>query len=98
MPKKTKFVFTDDSYWENPGCDCCESTLMEAYNSDDIYCGSGTAWCVEACYIQAIKTFKGESGNYSHLWELNLDQLEEMADNLGIEVVIEGLDPQGDLD
>lgn len=92
MTKKTKFVFTDDSYYENPGCSCCPDTLMEAYNSGDTYCGLGTAHSTEDCYVQAIRTFKGVV--HSDLWELTLDQLEEMADNLGIEVVIEGFDDE----
>lgn len=29
------YNFNDDSWYDNPGCSCCEPILMEAYNCDE---------------------------------------------------------------
>lgn len=51
-----KFTFTDDSWWDSPGCSCCEASLMEAYNSEDTDPSLGTAHYRLECYIQAVIT------------------------------------------
>lgn len=51
-----KFYFTDDSWWDSPGCSCCEASLMEAYNSEDTDPSLGTAHSKLDCHIQAILT------------------------------------------
>lgn len=51
-----KYYFTDDSWWDSPGCSCCEASLMEAYNSDDTYNPLGSAHSIAECYVQAVTT------------------------------------------
>ena len=51
-----KFNFKNDSWWDSPGCSCCEASLMEAYNSEDTDPSLGTAHYELECYIKAIIT------------------------------------------
>ena len=84
----TKFVFYDDSYYDQPGCSCCEGFLMEAYNCSDTDSRLGTASCLEDCYVQAIKTESDAYMEDDSLWELELSELKKIADDLGIVVEI----------
>lgn len=68
-----KYTFFDDSYWDSPGCSCCEPWYMEAYNSEKTDCNLGTASSREDCYIHAIITELGK--NNGHIPQDLLDQL-----------------------
>lgn len=84
----TKFVFYDDSWYDQPGCSCCEGFLMEAYNSSDTDCSLGTAGSLEDCYVQAIKTESDAYKEDEGLWDLDLDSLKKIAKELCIRVEI----------
>lgn len=85
------YTFVNDSYWFSNGCDCCQDTLMESYNSDDTCCNFGSAYSEEDCYLQAICTEIG----YEYwedvpddLREMDYNQLKNIADSMEIEVRI----------
>lgn len=88
------YYFTDDSYWDSPGCSCCEPCLMECYNCENTDPNMGSASSEDGCYVQAIVT---ELGGYhivpqellDELYEKDYNDLKQMADDLGIEVRIE---------
>ena len=85
------FTFFDDSWFDNPPCDCCDGCWMWSYNSDQVCCNFGSAYSEEDCYIQAIATEMG----YEY-WEdfpdtyrlMNYAELKKVADILKIKVEI----------
>ena len=85
------YTFFDDSYFASNGCDCCEDTYMESYNSGQTCCNFGSASSEEDCYMQAIATEMG----YEY-WEdfpdtyrlMDYAELKKVADLLGIKVEI----------
>lgn len=87
-----KYLFTNDSYWDSPGCSCCDSYLVEVYNSEDTYCNLGSAHDYESCYYQAILTELGtEDVTDEHregLYCMRLDELKQIAKDLNIRVRI----------
>ena len=86
------FTFFDDSYFASNGCDCCEDTYMECYNSDDIDCNLGSAHSREHCYFQAILTELGVDNVTDEyrdgLYCMNLKELRQIAKDLNIKVRI----------
>ena len=89
----TKFTFYDDSWYDQPGCSCCEGFLMEAYNCSDTDSNLGTASCLEDCYVQAIITEAQKQGvdlyaNDDSLWEQPLKSLKIIAKEFGIQIEI----------
>lgn len=95
------FKFYEESWYASGGCDCCEPTFMECYNSDDTDCSMGSANSEEACYVQSIITTLGrenlsmeESELANSFYCLSLDQLMRIADNIGIIVEIVEEDEQ----
>lgn len=90
-----KYYFTDDSWWDSPGCSCCEATLMEAYNSEDTDPSLGTAHYKLECYVQAIITTLIKRNQSCHfdpeaLYLLGEKEIEALCDAMGIEVEIRG--------
>jgi len=89
-----KFYFTNDSWWDSPGCSCCEPTLMEAYNSEDTDPSLGTAHSELDCYIQAIASVLIKRGGYyvdsCALYLLTEDEVYSLCKVMGIEVEIHG--------
>jgi len=86
------YTFFDDSYFASNGCDCCDDTYMECYNSNDTDCNLGSAHDYESCYFQAILTELGtEEVTDEHregLYCMNLKELKEIAKDLNIKVEI----------
>ena len=88
-----KYTFTDDSYYESPGCSCCDDYLVESFNSSQTSPNLGSASDEGECYLQSIATEKGWL-----LWESIPDQYREMgyselkriAEGMGIVVEIQG--------
>lgn len=90
-----KFYFKDDSWWDSPGCSCCEASLMEAYNSKDTDPSLGTAHYKLECYIQAIITVLLERNRSCYfdtevLYLLEEDEIKDLCASMGIEVEIDG--------
>lgn len=85
------FTFYDDSWYDNPPCDCCDGYWMWSYNSDQVKGNFGSASSEEDCYLQAIATETG----YEY-WEdfpdtyrlMDYAELKKVADLLGIKVEI----------
>ena len=85
------FTFYDDSWFDNPPCDCCDGYWMWSFNSDQVNGNFGSASSEEDCYLQAIATEMG----YEY-WEdfpdtyrlLDYVELKKVADLLGIKVEI----------
>lgn len=88
----TKYTFTNDTYWDSRGCDCCEDTEMTCFNSEDTDIRLGSASSVEDCYAQAIITELScdlVSDDYKdHLYQMSLRSLKDTAKGLGIKVEI----------
>ena len=88
-----KYIFTNDTWWDNPACDCCAPTEMEVYNSDDTDCNLGSAHSYESCYVQAIITSLGGQSVVSdemleELWCMDIKDLKSMCKDLNIKVKI----------
>jgi len=85
------YTFYDDSWYDQPPCDCCQGGWMWSYNSDQVSGNFGSASSEEDCYLQAIATEKG--WEYwedvpDDLREMDYDQLKNIADSMNIEVRI----------
>lgn len=95
-----KFTFTDDSWWDSGfGCDCCEGSLMEAYNSEDTDPSLGTAHCIFDCYVRAILSVLIKRNDSHHfdseaLYLLEEDEIKALCTAMGIEVEIDNEDKQ----
>ena len=89
-----RFYFTDDSWWDSPGCSCCEASLMEAYNSEDTDPSLGTAHSELDCYIHAIITVLTERHSCDFdpevLYLLEEGEIKALCDAIGIGVEIDG--------
>lgn len=70
------YRFTNDSYYDDCGCSCCDSTLMEAYNCDDVDYTLGTAHSEEECFQHSIIT---SLGGYHRMPDEFLDELRAMS-------------------
>ena len=98
MEKKESktFKFTDESWWDSGfGCDCCEATLMTAYNSEDTDPSLGTAHSKLDCYIQAITTVlirRNHSRDFDTevLYLMEEKEIKALCDAMKIEVEIDG--------
>ena len=85
------FTFYDDSWYDQPPCDCCQGGWINSFNSDQVNGNFGSAFSEEDCYLQAIATELG----YQY-WEDVPDEYREMshndlkflAENTGIKVEI----------
>lgn len=86
------FTFFDDSYYDSSGCSCCDSYLVEVYNSDDTDYNLGSAHDYESCYYQAILTeLSTEEVTDEHregLYSMSLKELKQVAKDLNIKVRI----------
>lgn len=72
-----KYTFKDDSWWDQPGCDCCEGYLSEAYNLvSSIY----------DCYALALQLETGLSEEY--FYDLSMEDLTALAEDNNIIVEI----------
>ena len=84
------YTFYDDSWYDNPPCDCCDGYWMWSYNSSQVNGNFGSAFSEEDCYLQAIATELG----YQY-WEdvpdlyrkMSYTELERVANAFGIDVV-----------
>lgn len=60
--KPKRYYFNNDSWWDNPACDCCEGTLMMCYNIDTDrhpeMVMNGSAHSIEHCMIQVLDHHK----------------------------------------
>ena len=86
------YTFFDDSYFASNGCDCCDDTYMECYNSNDIDCNLGSAHSRDHCYFQAILTELGAESTTDAVREalycMSMHELKQTAKGLGIKVDI----------
>ena len=85
------YTFYDDSWYDQPPCDCCQGGWMWSFNSDQVSGNFGSASSEEDCYLQAIATESG-IGYWEDvpddLREMSYDQLKNIADSMEIEVRI----------
>lgn len=78
------YEYTDDSWWDDNGCSCCEPLLMPCYNLLDIETYS--CHSEEDCYRQAleIEGVLDEGDDYDY----NEVDFKQMCEARGINVVI----------
>lgn len=79
------YKFFDDGYWSGTGCDCCEDIWMESWNCILL---EYTCYSIEECYQAAIAhATQMPYDEQEKLYWLSYEELEELLDVLGIEVV-----------
>lgn len=61
---------------------------MECYNSEDVLQGLGSAHSIEQCYMQALITETNDQDGYSKFYEMDMEELEMRAREMGIEIKI----------
>lgn len=98
---RTRYRFNNDSWWDDPGCDCCEGTLMDCYNIDTNLhpemVQNGTSHSIEDCMIDVLdhhciidaqSDWREEYGigRWEEEWEWLLNTMQEN----GLQVEIEG--------
>lgn len=91
MTKQSKkYTFWDDSWYDNPLCDCCIGGWVWAYNSNDTDDWLGTAHSEEDCYAHAIITELDliDPDKCDKYWSMDIDELKVVASEVGIEVEI----------
>jgi len=85
------FTFYDDSWFDQPVCDCREGSWVYSFNSSQVVGNFGSAYSEEDCYLQAIGT---ELGYWyyedipSEYREMDYDELKFFAENMGLKVEI----------
>ena len=85
------FTFYDDSWYDQPACDCCQGGWINSFNSDQVNGNFGSAFSEEDCYLQAISTEMGYE-----FWEdvpdtyrlMDYAELKKVADILKIKVEV----------
>lgn len=85
------FKFYDDSWYDQPPCDCCQGGWINSFNSDQVNGNFGSALSEEDCYMQAIATEMGYE-----FWEdvpdtyrlMDYAELKKVADILKIKVEV----------
>lgn len=85
------YTFYDDSWFDQPVCDCCEGSWVSSFNSSQVVGNFGSAFSEEDCYMQSIATEMG----YEY-WEdfpdtyrlMEYSDLKKVTDLLGIKVEI----------
>lgn len=75
MSRKT-YYFTDATWWDDPGCDCCKPTEMPAYNCKEIY---HTCHDVENIYRSVVE---------EEMLLMNLDTLRRLVDYIGVNIEV----------
>ena len=87
------YFYTDDSYYLSNGCDCCEASFYECYNSNDTDYMLGSAHSIEDCWIHAIltelKLMSLTQDEVDEYYAYSLDTLKTLACSLDIDVEIE---------
>ena len=83
------YKFTNDSYFDSPGCSCCDSYLVDVYNSDDTDRNLGSAHSYEDCYVHAIVSSLGGRSVVpdelmTELCQMSMDNLKSMCKDLNI--------------
>lgn len=57
-----RYYFNNESWWDKPECDCCESVLMECYNIDTDrhpeMLQNGSVHSIEDCMIDILDHHK----------------------------------------
>lgn len=88
------FVFKDDSWWDNPPCDCCESYLVDAFNCvshPELYytCHSYTEMYMDAILITlGIDLQDYETIEKTPYYTMDFKQLEKECKKLGITIEV----------
>jgi len=85
------YTFYDDSWYDQPPCDCCQGGWMWSYNSDQVSGNFGSASSEEDCHLQAIATEMGYEycEDFPDTYRLmEYSDLKKVADLLGIKVEV----------
>ena len=93
MGEKKVYGFNDVGWWDNPGCSCCDSYYMEAYNAiDEALCDYGTCYSIEDCMIAVLR-----HEGHSHVdYEMTNDELFVMLTKHNIAIMIDGEEYKGE--
>lgn len=88
MSGKRLYGFNDASWWDSPGCDCCEGYYMEAYNAidEEILFTHGTCHSIEDCIIAVLHHEGHTEANY----EMDIKELSSLLDKYNLGVMIDG--------
>lgn len=87
IPNKV-ITITEDVWWDNPGCDCCESIPMPFFTSPDLdYTPTSEAECLTNIIQQNTDNYTDD-----FLYNLSTQELQAILDNLNIEVIFNYLE------
>ena len=91
-----KYVWKDDSWWDQPACDCCDGYYVESYSCtshpSEIYSSESSYNDVLAVCIYQHLGYDLEDHDFLELtsyYGMSNIELEREAVKLGIEIVIE---------
>lgn len=91
-----KYIWKDDSWWEQPPCDCCSDYYVETYNCishpSEIYYSEFSYHDVVAVSIYQHLGYDLSDYDFPETtiyYKMSTDELEKEAVKLGIEIVIE---------
>lgn len=86
------YTFHKNSWWDSPGCSCCDPTEMVYYESNDTDPTLGTPHSEEDCYVGAIVSYLGRDlisdEVLYNLYEFSFEKLLALSEKLGIIVEI----------
>ena len=88
------FVFKDDSWWDDPPCDCCDSYLVDAYNCVSHEEINWTLGSYSEMYRMALFVVLGidlqdwEAQEATMYYNMDFDELEAECKKLGITVEV----------
>jgi len=91
-----KYVWKDDSWWDQPPCDCCDDYYVESYSCtshpSEIYSSESSYNDILAvCIYQHLgyDLYDYDFLELTSYYGMNTIELEREAVKLGIEIVIE---------
>jgi hypothetical protein len=86
-----KYVFKDVGWWEYSYCDCCGDRYIESWCCirGEVYhdCGCVEECCVAALYAEGCLDVSNGQPNWDKIYEMSIDQLKQLCEDNGIEVV-----------
>lgn len=88
-----KYVWKDDSWWDQLSCDCCSDYYVETYNCishpSEIYHSEFSYRDIVAVSIYQHLGYDYDFLELTSYYKMDTEELEKEAAKLGIEIVIE---------
>ena len=90
--KNNEYNFVRESYWTDPGCDCCDPIEDVFYNEVDskILGSCNTKW---ECLARVLEFEKDLDYDDRDLYDQTFDQLEQQLKSINVTVSFSSNDP-----